>query len=127
MNNRLLSIIGAVLLLGLSGCVVADYHTRGHYGGYGYNDPWLYGGHYAYYDPYYYGFPGYFGPYPYYRHGYPASIGRHHRDVRHHDWPGRTDGRNHFGSRHDRNRDHDRDHGKWLSRPPGLHCRGPRC
>lgn len=69
MTKRILIILGAVVLLGVGGCVGTGYHGGAYYRSDGY-DPWYYGRYpYAGYSSYF-SYPGYFY-YPRYRH-YPV-------------------------------------------------------
>ncbi|NJC87471.1 MAG: hypothetical protein FIB02_02905, partial [Desulfuromonas sp.] len=86
MSIRLLSIIGAVVLLGLGGCVVADHNATGYYGGYGYYDPWFY-------DDFFYDTgPGLFAPLPYHGHRHTFIFNRDYDRDRPHGWSGSSGG-----------------------------------
>lgn len=150
MNIRLLSIIGALVVLWLGGCVVADHDTEGYYGGYGYYDPWFYDGYV------YPAVPGYFAPYPYYEHRHTYFYDKGRGGYRDHWWSGNQGGNStgstgsggsiveaprvrhennwqkpmrseHYGIHHDRG--HDRGEGRHgqFAKPPHLRCHGPRC
>jgi hypothetical protein len=140
--------LGVIVLLGLGGCVGADYYGGVSYRSHGV-DPWYYDSYpYTGYYPYY-SFPGYYDYYHYYpgQHHYPGPLykrpyGRHDHHVIIDRFPGgRHDFKNDFrgddyrhrpsGDRQWRGKDrwqNFHDHDKGFARPQrGLKCSGPRC